>query len=431
MDYRYARQSTGWTYLFLTPLVKVVYLLLFRKIYLHNRKSVKPNTPVLIAANHPTAFIDPCFFTTFFDPPVYNMTRGDIFRKPFFRMLLESCNMFPVFRQRDGYTDKDRNDEAFEFSQNKLCKRVAVNIFVEGEHHLDKRILPIQKGIARIAFATYAQHQLEDLQVVPVGCNYNHGQQTRDEAKIIVGTPLFIKDYWPTYEQNPNIAVNQLCRDILKALKAICYHIEDRADDEFAEQLLTLWRTDHPADRLPVIEYQASRFWGEKAILDQLNLMPEPEKNRHRELTTTYFNALENAAIKDEALMHPAHAKPEWLLFLIPFAPIALLGFLLGWPVRFLAYGVAQKKVKKQEFYTSVLMGMGVIVGFIYFLGMFTCGILLSAPWLVTLALLLPLLAWVYIFWKETLLRWKAAKKAKFYPGREHLLALRKAVGAF
>ena len=267
MDYRLARQSTGWLYLFLTPFIHVVYLLLFRKIYLHNRPGVKPNTPVLIAANHPTAFIDPIFFTTFFDPPVYNMTRGDIFRKPLFRKILESCNMFPVFRQRDGYQGRDRNDEVFEFCQKKLLSRVSVNIFVEGEHHLDKRVLPLQKGIARIAFGTYDRHRLEDLQIVPVGCNYIFGDRTRDEAKIIVGTPLFIKNYWPTYEQNPNAAINQLCRDILKSLKSICYHIEDPADDALAEQVLSLWRNDHPAERLPIVEHQAARFWAEKALL--------------------------------------------------------------------------------------------------------------------------------------------------------------------
>jgi len=429
MDYRLARQSTGWIYLLLTPFIKVVYLLLFRKIYLHNRQGVKPNTPVLIAANHPTAFIDPIFFTTFFAPPVYNMTRGDIFRKPFFRKLLESCNMFPVFRQRDGYQGRDRNDDVFEYCQNKLLKRVTVNIFVEGEHHLDKRVLPLQKGIARIAFGTYAKHRLEDLQVVPVGCNYMYGDRTRDEAKIIVGDPLFIKDYWPTYEQNPNLAINQLCRDILKALKSICYDIQDRADDALAEQRLILWRNDHPAEFLPIVEHQAARFWGEKALLDQLNQMPEPEKNALRERTIRYFSALEKAGLKDEAVTHPAQAGFERLFFLILTSPIALLGFLLGWPVRWLVYRGAKKFVKKREFYTSVLMGLVVLVGGIYSGGMLFAGLLLGAPWLVTLALLLPLLVWASVFWKENFQRWKAAQKAKQHPELEYILTLRKAAG--
>jgi len=428
MDYRFARQSTGWLYLLLTPLIHVVYLLLFRKIYLHNRQGVKPNTPVLIAANHPTAFIDPIFFTTFFAPPVYNMTRGDIFRKPFFRKILESCNMFPVFRQRDGYQERDRNDEVFEYCQNKLRNRVTVNIFVEGEHHMDKRIFPLQKGIARIAFGTYARHKLEDLQVVPVGCNYIHGDRTRDEAKIIVGDPLYIRDYWPTYEHNPNLAINQLCKDILKSLKSICYHIEDRADDTLAEQLLSLCRNDNPASFLPVVEHHASLFRKEKDVLNRLNEMPESEKNALRDRVTTYFSALENAGISDEALTHPEHGKPERLLLLLPIAPIALLGYILGWPVRYLVFRVARKTVKKREFYTSVLMGMTVLIGGFYFSLMLLTGLLIGASWLVTLALLLPILAWVSVFWKETMKRWKASSRAKSHSGSAELMALRSAI---
>ncbi len=429
MDYRYARQSTGWFYLFFTPFIHVVYRLLFRKIYLHKRSIVKPNTPVLLAANHPTAFIDPIFFTSFFDPPVYNMTRGDVFRNPIFRKFLMSCNMFPVFRQRDGYQGRDRNDEMFEFCQKKLLSGVAVNIFVEGEHHLDKRVLPLQKGIARIAFGTYARHRLDNLQIVPVGCNYINGQCTRDEAKIIVGEPLFIKDYWPAYEQNPATGINLLCQDIHKSLKLICYHIEDRDDDILAEQLLELWRNDHPAGHLPIVEYQAPRFWGEKALLDQLNKMPVAEKNLLRERSTTYFTALDKAGLKDEGLTHPEHAKQIWLLFLLTASPIAILGFLIGLPVRWLVYRIAHKAVKKREFYTSVLMGLGVLVGGLYFLGMLLTGLLTDMTWLVTLALLMPLLAWASVFWKETLLRWKAARNAKYHPNRAQLLALRKVIG--
>ncbi len=431
MNYRYSRQSTGWFYLFILPFIHVVCRLLFRKIYFHNRLGLKPNTPVLIAANHPTAFIDPIFFALFFDPPVYNMTRGDIFRKLFFRKFLESCNMFPVFRQREGYQGRGRNDDVFEFCQKKLLSRVAVNIFVEGEHHLDKRIKTAQKGIARIAFGTYDRHRLEDLQIVPVGCNYLDGDTTRDEAKIIVGTPIFIKDYWPAYEKSAGAATVQLCRDLEKALKSICYHIENPADDALVAQLLQLWRNSRPTSRFPIVEMQATRFWEEKALIDQLNVLPEDEKNILHERVTNYFEALEKAGLEDEGLMCPEHARLEWSIFLAFSAPLALLGYGIGWPVRWLAYRIAKKPNVKPEFYTSILMGIAVFAGGIYFAVLLLAGFLLSVPWLVTLALLMPLLAWLSIFWKESLLRWRAAKKAKAHPDREYLLALRKDLGNF
>jgi 1-acyl-sn-glycerol-3-phosphate acyltransferase len=271
MDYRNWRKSSGWLYMVYHPMAHIAYRLLFKKIYLHNRQGIKADAPVLIAANHPTAFVDPILFCIFFDPPVYNMTRGDLFRKPFFRRILEGVNMFPVFRRRDGFDGRDRNDEVFEYCQRKMMEGVAVNIFVEGEHHLDKRVLPAQKGIARVAFGTYERHRLDELQIVPVGCNYISGERPRDEVQVIVGQPIFVKDYWGSYQQNPANAIAQLCRDIETALREqCCYHIEDRKDYALAEQLLEIWRNDRPAKHLPIVEHNAGRFFGRKSPVEPL-----------------------------------------------------------------------------------------------------------------------------------------------------------------
>lgn len=428
MDYRNIGKSTGWIYNALLPAIHLEYRMLFRKIYLHNRKGVPANKPVLIASNHPTAFIDPLFFCIFFDPPVYNMTRGDIFRKPFFRKLLEHCNMFPVYRQRDGYDRRDRNDEVFEYCQKKLLTGVAVNIFVEGEHHLDKRILTIQKGIARIAFGTYENHPMDDLQIIPVGCNYVAGDILRDEAKVNVGSPLFVKDYWPAYQANPGAAINKLCADIKSALMSLCYHIDNREDDALAEHLLTLWRNDYPSQMIPVVESGADRFRGEKQVLSQVNAMPSEQKAGLFEQTSQYFEALDKAGFNDEALTQPKQGSWIWLIFFVlGFLP-HVWGYLMSWPIRSLARYVTRTKVKKREFRTSILLGVGTLGTFFYYIILFLVGAFLQWPILVSLAILLPIFTWFSIFWYERLQHWKAARKALNHPDRQHLLDLRAAI---
>ncbi len=431
MDYRNIRKSKGWIYNTVIPFIHLEYRMLFRKIYLHNQKGVLSDKPVLIAANHPTAFIDPIFFCIFFDPPVYNMTRGDIFRKPFYRKLLEHCNMFPVYRQRDGYEKRDRNDEVFEYCQQRMLEGVAVNIFVEGEHHLDKRVLSIQKGVARIAFGTYENYPMDDLQIVPVGCNYVAGDTIRDEAKIIVGTPIFIKDYWARYQENPNATISTLCTDIRNALISICYHIEDPADDVLAEHLLTLWRNDHPGRYLPIVERRADRFFAEKELLDQLNVMPVDQKNNLRTQTDTYFKAIKAAGLQDETLVQPEQGNWAWLVFFIlGFLP-RLIGGIARFPVQSLAEYVAKKKVKKREFKTSVLMGIGALSTSFYLMILLITGILMGWPILISLTILLPVLSWFSIFWDERLAHWRAARAALRHPQREQLLALRSGIEVF
>jgi len=428
MDYRNIRKSKGWIYNALLPAIYLEYRMLFRKIYLHNRKGVPSNKPVLIASNHPTAFIDPIFFCLFFDPPVYNMTRGDIFRKPFYRKLLEHCNMFPVYRKRDGYGKHDRNDEVFEYCQQKMLDGVAVNIFVEGEHHLDKRVLSMQKGIARIAFGTYENHKLDDLQVIPVGCNYVAGDILRDEAKLNVGSPLFIKDYWERYQESPGAAINALCSDIRNALIEICYHIEDRDDDVLAEQLLTLWRNDNPANLLPIVENSNNRFLGEKKVLESVNTMAKEQKVVLFEQTSNYFEVLEQAGVNDESLTQPQRGDWTWmLLFILGSIPNAL-GYILSWPVQALAQWVTKNKVKKREFRTSILLGVGAIGNLFYYIIVFSVGLFMGWPILVSTAIMLPLLTWFSFFWNERLAQWHAARAALKHPDRDKMLAMRKVI---
>lgn len=428
MKFSLRHRSTGTIYVAFEPGLHWAFRLFFRKIYLNNPSGVPANKPVLIAANHPTAFIDPLLLCVFLDPPIYNMTRGDIFRKPFFRKLMEEVNMFPVYRVRDGYASRDRNDEVFEFCQNKLRDRHTVNIFVEGEHHLDRRIHPMQKGLARIAFGTYERYLLDDLQIIPAGCNYLHGDRTRDEVTLNIGQPIFVRDYWADYQLNAAAAINRLCQDIETALKSICFHIENPEDDILAEQLLTLHRSAHPAPALPILNYDTARFAPAKAVLDRLNTLPEAQKDELRNQANLYFKALDEAGLSDESLVRPEYGNVSWLVFLMAGGVPFLAGGVLSWPVRRLSRYLAGKLVKKKEFYTSILMGIGYLGGMIYILLLLTMGLVSRSAWLVAAALLVPLLTWFFLFYRDIWARWWAARRANNHPQRAELLELRGAI---
>lgn len=397
----------------------------FRKVYFHNRTGVPGDEPVLLAVNHPTAFLDPLLLCAFLEMPIYNMTRGDIFKKTFFRKLLESVNMFPVFRVRDGYTEKDRNDEVFNFCRNKLRNRQVVTIYVEGEHHLEKRVRPCQKGIARIAFDTYEQTRLETLQIVPAGCNYVYGDRPRDVAMVNIGQPIFVRDYWDLYQENPGRAIVLLCRDIEVALKDLCFHIQSPEDDVLGEHLLTLYRSDHPEHLLPIVKYEKHRFLGEKGVLNTLNAWPEAAKQQIRTKVTAYMDALQQAGLEDGPLVQVSWgSKAWWIFFIAGFLPFGL-GYLSSWPVMRLAHGVAASKVKKKEFYGSVIIGIGFLGGLIYYGLLLLLCLATLKPYWIALGITLPLLGWFAMFYRELWARWKAAQKAMQHPQRAQLLALR------
>lgn len=425
MKFRYSHLSSGMIYLVFEPFINAGFYAFFRKVYLYNRQAVPAGRPVILASNHPTAFLDPLLHCCLLDPPIYNMTRGDIFKKPFFRKLMEQANMFPVYRKRDGFQGRNRNDEVFDRCSDLLRRGRAINIFVEGEHHTDRRILPIRSGILSVAFEAFEQHRLDELRIVPAGFTYLYGDRTRDEVLITLGEPLWVRDYWKEYQENAAAATRRMRADIEAALRQVSLHVEDTADDGLADQLLALHRADHPERLLPVFHYTNTRFLEEKAVCDRLNGLTNEQKTHLRAAADRYFSALDDAGISDVGLVNPRQGSAAWLLFLVPAFFVWLAGYVSSFPFAWLSGFVARTRVKKQEYYSSVLFSVGVLSSILYYGLLALAGILTWNPIWIAAGLSLPLLGWFSLLYADVWARWRAARKARMHPRRAELLALR------
>jgi len=120
------------------------------KIYLKNKQLFKTKGPLLIIANHPNSFLDALIIGSYYKRRVYFLARGDAFKKPIHRFLLESLNMIPVYRLREGKEFLHLNDYAFSRSIDLLSKGYAVLIFIEGICINSNELQPFKKGTARV-----------------------------------------------------------------------------------------------------------------------------------------------------------------------------------------------------------------------------------------------------------------------------------------
>ncbi len=417
-------QSDGFTYRWMVHITEMMLLTSFKKIHLYNMSGVPSDRPVLLASNHPTAFVDPLLLGCFLDPPIYNMTRGDIFKKPFFRKLLESVNMFPVFRQRDGYSDRNRNDEVFEYCFQKLKQKRVVTIYVEGEHHLEKQVRPLQKGIIRIAFGAIERHDLRDLEIIPVGVNYAVGDVFRDETMINVGQPIPVFPFFEREKNGEKKAFHDLLAEIKTGLEKVCFDIKSPTDFELAEQLLTLHRSENPLPILPIKIENAARFDAEKAILTKLNDLPETEKTALFEKTDSYFSELKKAGLEDFALVQPGWGRGGNLLFFALTFPLFFLGFLTSRPVVWVV-NYALKNVKKREFISSVRSGAGQISGLVYYVIVLIVSVLMFGWWGILGWLIFWLSGFFYVLYLDFWKNWRAARRAVSSPKRADFLEKR------
>jgi len=120
------------------------------KIHLKNKQLFTTKGPLLIIANHPNSFLDALIIGSYYKRRVYFLARGDAFKKPIHRFILESLNMIPVYRLREGKEFLHLNDYAFNKSIDLLSKGYAVLIFIEGICINSNELQPFKKGTARI-----------------------------------------------------------------------------------------------------------------------------------------------------------------------------------------------------------------------------------------------------------------------------------------
>ena len=135
---------------FLKILIQAGLWLFCNKIHLKNKQLFTTKGPLLIIANHPNSFLDALIIGSYYKRRVYFLARGDAFKKPIHRFILESLNMIPVYRLREGKEFLHLNDYAFNKSIDLLSKGYAVLIFIEGICINSNELQPFKKGTARI-----------------------------------------------------------------------------------------------------------------------------------------------------------------------------------------------------------------------------------------------------------------------------------------
>ena len=145
-------------YSFVRPIAALALKIFFRKIYFTNRNRIPDGKPLILAINHPTAFIEPCILACFLPIKLYFLVRGDLFKKAHFSKMLNLLHMVPIFRKQEGLDQLSKNDETFDFCYKALKDHKTVVILPEGKTIQEKRLRPIRKGLARIAFGTYEKY---------------------------------------------------------------------------------------------------------------------------------------------------------------------------------------------------------------------------------------------------------------------------------
>ena len=396
-------------YRLVRPLARIALKIYFKNIYISGLENLPQGKPIIFAANHPTAFLEPCLLACLLPTPLHFMVRGDFFQKPIFRKMLESLQMIPMYRKKDiGIKGVKNNFSSLDIVYDLLAENKAILILAEGTTEHEKRLRPIQKGTARMALGAIKKHPDLAVQIVPIGVNYADVLTFRSTVMLDIGPAIDVLSFLSKADGHPAKAIKQLTTEVKSHLEKQVVVIDKVADEVLTEQLLELQRSQNDVKNFP----SASRVPLEQEIqiAQAVNQMAVIEKDELRKLVSSYFKELSDLELKDKAIISadkPSFIASIALVFgFIPYLLGRLLNFL---PLQFGKWW-AENKVAEIVFYAPLKVSLTLGAYIFYALLLLLLALIIGQTWFWLSLLTIPLLGYFSLFYYEYREDWKAQR---------------------
>lgn len=183
-------------YEFLRPMQEWLFRHAYRRFQQCHLERLPKDGAIIFAPNHTNALCDALAVLGIgMDRKVF-VARADIFRKPKQAAILRWLKIMPIRRMRDGAAEVLHNNETEDKAIETLRNGVKFCILPEGTHRTKHSLLPLAKGIFRIALRANEEFGTEKpVYIVPVGLEYGDYFHLWDDLTVNIGEPLNVTEY--------------------------------------------------------------------------------------------------------------------------------------------------------------------------------------------------------------------------------------------
>ncbi len=406
-------------YTLVFPVVQFATLCHYRRVVVRGKENIPHDQHYILAPCHQNAMMDPLVVLMVMYRPIVFLARADIFAKPVARFFLTWLRISPVYRIRDGREQLTRNEAVFDNARQALEKGMPLCLMAEGTHNNRHQLLPLVKGMFRIAGETQRDLGDKPLYIVPVGLDYDHYENPYSSVVVNFCPPIDVRQYMAEFSDNEPVALNHMRQDLTHAMKDAIHQVnaDEHYDDEYAYCHLKT------ADNLKSLHLHNNvwgRFMARRHVSQQLAQL-DPDS-----LVPLYD---EGAAFARECAARRVPlwfaskclGMPKWLLvarwtlgllgllLLLFLCRDMLLLWILSNPVVYLpTHLIAKAKVKDPQFRSSINYGIRFALTLVYILTLFVVEICTCGLWRAVGILLMGLLsAWltpkVFVFLRDLL----------------------------
>jgi 1-acyl-sn-glycerol-3-phosphate acyltransferase len=256
----------------LTIWVRVALWFRFSRITFVFHAPIATDGPAIIAGNHQNGILDTMILAALSPKGPYTLSRGSLFDLAAADWFLRSLRFLPVFRFRDGFGKMRQNPEMFHQFVEVLEKNGWLLIFPEGSHFRRFTLRPLQKGLARIAFAAHeAWAWRREIPIVPVGLQYESHTAFGSRLLIQYGPPLSSLAYRELHSRSAKEAERALTAELFEAMK--CLILLPPQEDRAYRETLRRWEENRSRFR-----DLGEQFRADKDLISQVRPGEDPSE---------------------------------------------------------------------------------------------------------------------------------------------------------
>ena len=183
-------------YLFLRPYVDWLFRRSYREFHYIGKENIPTDGAIIFAPNHTNALCDAMCILGIDRRQKVFVARADIFKDPKRARILTWLKIMPINRVRDGLDEVRHNDETINKAVDTLRDGVPFCILPEGTHRPMHSLLPLNKGIFRIALqANETFGDEKPIYIVPVGLEYGDYYHLWDSVTVNIGKPINVTEF--------------------------------------------------------------------------------------------------------------------------------------------------------------------------------------------------------------------------------------------
>jgi len=371
-------------YAFIRLWARIFLRLYFRKTIVYGLERVPPTGPLIVASNHPSAFLEASMLTSVMNRPIHFLVRGDMFN-PKFKWLFKWTKQIPIYRQKDGISNLRKNASSFDLTYRKLSEGESVLIFPEAKTILEKKMRPIQRGTAHLAFGTLPY--LKDgtkLMIIPVGVNFTEPRLPGTDVVVQFGIPFESQNA----SREDREAIEEFTNQLSESLSPLIIQVDDAMEKNYDVAASIYFRMVHEnnpgADATKDLHRLASSF-----------NHPHQDKNLIHQ-TEEIQKTLKHLKIKDAVYFPDLVVMNRVGLTMLVILKILWL-IVGGWIWR-VARNLIFSKIKTNTFQSPTTVGVFMVL-------MPLVSIILLVVFLLTGIPTYFVLIWLLLMWMGTLVR--------------------------